>query len=167
MTDSNPYDPGTPGEPVDRILKRDSRGRVQTPAIQREGILDEFERSGLSGAQFAKQQGINYQTFASWRQKRKRQRSERKAELSGSGGAQEEKTDDFTFLEIIPNDAAVNQDKLRSEEKAAEQTAASKDQGIVVEIGRGIQVRIENETQLPLAIELIKSVSSDRISNPF
>ena len=52
------------------ILKTDVLGRVKTPAARREGLLDEFERSGLSGRQFAELAGIKYQTFATWAQKR-------------------------------------------------------------------------------------------------
>jgi len=35
---------------------------------QRERILDEYERSGLSGAKFAAVYGVKYQTFATWLQ---------------------------------------------------------------------------------------------------
>ncbi len=57
---------------VGRVLKTDVIGRVKTGARQRERVLDEFERSGLSGMKFAAVAGINYQTFASWVQKRRR-----------------------------------------------------------------------------------------------
>ncbi len=36
-----------------KILKTDALGRVRTPAARREQLLDEFERSGVSGAKFA------------------------------------------------------------------------------------------------------------------
>lgn len=39
---------------------------------RREALLDEFEKSGLSGAQFARTVGLKYQTFAYWRQQRQR-----------------------------------------------------------------------------------------------
>lgn len=52
-------------------LKRDALGRVSTPRAQRDAMLDEFERSGLSAARFARAAGINYQTFATWVQRRK------------------------------------------------------------------------------------------------
>ncbi len=55
-----------------RVLKRDARGRVKTTAEQRVAVLDEFDRSGLSGPQFARAAGIHYQTFATWVQKRRR-----------------------------------------------------------------------------------------------
>jgi hypothetical protein len=58
----------------EQVLKTDARGRVQTPAERRESLLDEFERSGLSGIKFAALAGIKYATFANWAQKRRRQR---------------------------------------------------------------------------------------------
>jgi len=59
-----------PDEPV--LLKKDARGRLLMPAGRREAILDEFERCGMSGAAFARQQGIKYQTFMAWCARRKR-----------------------------------------------------------------------------------------------
>ena len=59
-------------EPV--ILKTDGRGRVRTPLAQREGLLDAFERSGLSGMKFAALHGVKYPSFANWVQQRKRRR---------------------------------------------------------------------------------------------
>jgi transposase-like protein len=51
------------------ILKQDRKGRVRTPRAKREAILDEYERSGISGPEFAQYLGIKYQTFATWVQK--------------------------------------------------------------------------------------------------
>ncbi len=56
------------------ILRTDVLGRVKTPKERREALLDEFERSGLCGQKFAALAGIKYQTFATWAQKRRRQR---------------------------------------------------------------------------------------------
>ena len=53
------------------ILRRDGLGRVKTPRDRREALLDEFEKSGLQGAEFAQMAGIKYQTFASWVQSRR------------------------------------------------------------------------------------------------
>ena len=58
------------------ILKRDALGRVSVPQAQREALLDEFERSGLKGQPFARLAGVNYQTFASWIQKRRHARGD-------------------------------------------------------------------------------------------
>ncbi|NJN05531.1 MAG: hypothetical protein HC814_02805 [Rhodobacteraceae bacterium] len=37
-----------------------------TPAYDRESLLDAFEKSGMSGAAFARLHGIRYSTFAYW-----------------------------------------------------------------------------------------------------
>jgi len=58
------------------VLKQDVLGRVKTPPARREQLLDEFEQSGLPGLKFAALAGINYQTFATWAQKRRRQRGD-------------------------------------------------------------------------------------------
>ena len=48
------------------VLKQDVRGRVITPVARRLALVAEFERSGLSGAQFAKLAGVKYATFMNW-----------------------------------------------------------------------------------------------------
>ena len=60
-----------------RILKVDTLKRVRVPKARREAILGEFERSGLSGAAFAKLHGLKYGTFATWSLKRRKQASRR------------------------------------------------------------------------------------------
>ena len=63
--------------PTDEVvLKQDVLGRVKTPKVRREQLLDEFERSGLAGLKFAELAGIKYQAFATWAQKRRRQRGD-------------------------------------------------------------------------------------------
>jgi hypothetical protein len=57
-----------------KVLKQDTRVRV--PAPRREALLDEFERSGVSGAKFARLVGIKYPTFAGWVHRRRRVRGE-------------------------------------------------------------------------------------------
>jgi hypothetical protein len=56
------------------------------PRTRREALLDEFERSGGSAAQFAAYVGLRYSTFANWVNKRRRQRSGQ--QLSQGGGAE-------------------------------------------------------------------------------
>jgi hypothetical protein len=57
------------------VLKRDSRGRVRSTLAQRRTLLDAFACSGLSGPAFARVAGINYQTFATWRQEQRKSSS--------------------------------------------------------------------------------------------
>jgi hypothetical protein len=65
---------------TDLRVRRTSRGltfadhMVRVSRRRREALLDEFERGGTSGAQFADYVGIKYSTFANWIQKRRRPR---------------------------------------------------------------------------------------------
>ena len=64
------------------ILKQDGRGQVS--ACRREALLEEFEKSGASGAKFARLAGIKYSTFTVWVLKRRRQRGRSVKTLPGS-----------------------------------------------------------------------------------
>ena len=66
------------------ILKQDGRGRVRVPAERRDALLDEFEKSGASGAQFARLAGIKYATFAGWVLKRRKVRGRPAKSAPGS-----------------------------------------------------------------------------------
>ena len=57
------------------ILKTDRRGRVRFTSGRREQLLDEFGKSGFSAPRFCKVTGLSYSTFATWLQKRRRQRA--------------------------------------------------------------------------------------------
>ena len=61
---------------ADEILKTDVLGRVRTPLARREALLEELARSGVGGKKFAALVGVNYQTFASWVQPRRKARGE-------------------------------------------------------------------------------------------
>jgi transposase-like protein len=50
----------------------DSRGRVRASKEQREVILGEYERSGMSAARFARRSGMKYSTLAGWLQRYRR-----------------------------------------------------------------------------------------------
>jgi hypothetical protein len=60
---------------TNELLKVDRRGHVRVSAQRREALLDEFERCGVSAAEFAVQIGVKYTTFAHWRQRRERSRA--------------------------------------------------------------------------------------------
>ena len=53
-------------------LACDGTGQVRLSVQRREALLDEFERSGLSGVQLARLAGVKYPTFAVWVQNRRR-----------------------------------------------------------------------------------------------
>jgi hypothetical protein len=48
------------------IIKVDRRQRVRRTADQQAGLLAEYQRSGVSAAEFARLSGINYQTLCGW-----------------------------------------------------------------------------------------------------
>jgi DNA-binding transcriptional regulator YiaG len=53
------------------LIRTDALGRLHRTPEQREQILDEYERSGLSGPKFAALCGVKYQTLAAWLARRK------------------------------------------------------------------------------------------------
>lgn len=68
-----------------KIVKRDVLGRVKTSRERRSALLEEFDRSGMSGQKFAAWAGIKYTTFANWLQQRRKQR---KAEIEATNRVQ-------------------------------------------------------------------------------
>ena len=48
------------------------RRAARTNAVQRAQLLAVFDRSGLSGADFARRHGVHYTTFSGWRRRRDR-----------------------------------------------------------------------------------------------
>jgi transposase-like protein len=63
MTDTTPA--------VGEIIKTDGRGRMRVSTERRQGLLAEYDQSGLSAKKFAQLAGIKYQTLANWLQKRR------------------------------------------------------------------------------------------------
>lgn len=109
------------------VLRTDTKGRVRTPAAEREAILDLFEQGGMSGAAFARLHGIRYPTFAHWR----KQRRERKEPSRPAAGAM--------FQEVV-----------------LEPNAGPRGEGLVVELPLGARVRLERAEQIPLIAVLCR-----------
>lgn len=130
----------TEGE--EAVLKTDVLGRIRTPRERREKILDEFESSGLSGRKFAELTGINYQTFATWAQKRRRERKQYPAapKLSSNSASQ------VRWLEAV-----VEQKKL---------PAGSAQNVLVVHLPGGARMEIADATQAALAAALLRSMEN-------
>ena len=118
------------------LLKRDALGRVRTPAAKRGEILDEFERSGVSGAEFAALAGIKYQTFASWVQERRRQRGAQGRKAPAKPAAR------VRFLEAVVERPDAGPDPLE------------------VELPGGVRLRITGPEQVPWAVQLIRELAS-------
>ncbi len=118
---------------TDGILKTDEVGRVRTPAARRESLLDEFERSGLSGQKFAALAGIKYPTFAAWAGKRRRQRG-------GDAAAMAKPVDPARWLEAVVEQA---------------QSSAA----LVLHLPGGIRVEVGDEKQAVLAAVLVRALA--------
>jgi len=59
-------------ELVDLGEKRDRLGRKITPAERRAELVAAWRQSGLTQAAFARHEGVNYTTFASWVQEERK-----------------------------------------------------------------------------------------------
>ena len=124
----------------DELLKSDVLGRVRTPRERREGLLDEFERSGLTGQKFAALVGVKYQTFASWVQKRRKRR--------GSYGQ----------AEPLETRSTVSQ-PVQWLEAVAEARGGSPPKELRVELPGGVSVKIADAGQAVLAARLLRELA--------
>ena len=114
------------------VLKTDGRRRVRVPVERREALLDEFGKSGMSGARFARLAGIKYATFANWTQARRKAKAQ---ETLGSGP-----------LRLI---------------EAVMEGGGSGSGGLVIELLGGGRVRVESPLQLRLAAELLSLMAQN------
>lgn len=119
------------------ILKADSKGRMQTPPARREQLLDEFEKSGLSGAKFAQLSGIKYQTFAAWAARRRQQRGLSCPTLSPSAPS-------VRWLEAVVSEATT--------------TPAQTLPPIKVSLGTGSWVEFNQAAQVGLVAALLQAL---------
>jgi ferric-dicitrate binding protein FerR (iron transport regulator) len=123
------------------IIKTDVLGRIKTPAARREQLLDEFERSGLSGCKFAELVGIKYSTFATWGQKRRRARGTYAALKTPAKAAEQ-----VRWLEAVVQEAQDSKTGLK--------------ESIVLELRGGGRVELSHAKQLPLAAALLRELES-------
>jgi transposase-like protein len=127
----------------DTILKVDVLGRVRTPRDQRERILDAFEQSGIPGTRFAKEHGINYQTFATWIQRRRRKRGDYRCQGKQKKSVRGTPSGALMLAEVcIPNE--------KSEAAAA----------VRVELPGGASLTVTDASQTAIAAELIRQLST-------
>lgn len=114
----------------DSLVKFDRRGRLRYAPEQKAALVEAYAASGLSGPKFAALHGVNYQTFASWLQKRKRA-----AVPPGLPAPQ-----DWALLEVsVP---------------AARGTAA-----LTVLLPGGAELRVSGSDAVPVAAALIRELS--------
>lgn len=123
-----------------QILKTDSLARVRTPPERKRELLDEFERSGLSGWKFASLVGIKYQTFAAWVAKRKREgRADTPAQAEAASVAK------VRWLEAVMD---------QGQEPNGKSSA-----GLTVHFAGGARTEIANPQQAELAAALLRALN--------
>ena len=118
------------------LIRTDVLGRARHTREQREQILDEYERSGLSGPKFAALCGVKYQTFANWLQRRKRPRKvypKEKPQREGAGQVQ--------WLEA-----------------SVQAAVSSSGTGLVLQLPGGARAQISNERHIALAAALVRAL---------
>jgi hypothetical protein len=126
----------------ERVLKTDVLGRVKTPPERREALLDEFEKSAMSGKKFAEFIGVKYQTWASWRQERRRRRQR----SAGAGSVAEGGAPAVRFVEAM----------VQGEVAAAKSATAA----LRVHLPGGAHLEIADRHQALLAGELLRALKS-------
>jgi hypothetical protein len=121
--------------PQPSLIKTDVRGRMQRTPEQREKILDEYERSGLSGPKFAALCGVKYQTFATWLARRKSRRQAPPKQQPPRKAAPQ-----VRWLE------------------ASVQPAAASTTGLLLQLPGGVRAQISNEHHIALAAALVRAL---------
>ena len=114
------------------LVKCDRRGRLRYAPGQRQALLEAYATSGLSGPKFAALHGVNYQTLASWLQKRKR----------GGGPA------------ALPAPAGLALVEVEAPSQFSD------DGSLLLNLPGGISLRIANPAAVPLAAALIRALSA-------
>jgi hypothetical protein len=122
------------------VLKTDKLGRVKTPPARREHLLEEFERSGLSGVKFAELAGIKYQTLATWLKKRRQQRGI----TVPPGGMPVKRPEPVRWLEAVVEQA---QGSGRQNPRA-----------VILQLPGGVRLEITDAQQVELAVLLLRAL---------
>jgi transposase-like protein len=115
----------------DSLVKFDRRGRLRYGPEQKAALVEAYAASGLSGPKFAALHGVNYQTFASWLQKRKRA-----ASPTGLPAPQ-----DWALVEV------------------AVPAVRGSAPGLTVLLPGGAELRVAGSDAVPLAAALIRELS--------
>ena len=120
---------------TEKIIKADTRGRLRTTAERREFLLDEFERSAMTGRKFAQWAGIRYSTFGNWSRARKKLR---RAELATTTGPR--------WLEAVVK------------EPVSEAQGQRKAGPLIVHGRGGVRLELSDESQIKLAARLLREL---------
>jgi len=87
-------------EHAGQILSQDVLGRVLVTRERRESLLEEYDRSGMSGVSFAKYVGIKYTTLAYWLKRRRHHREREKLLMKAEVGTESGRSSG-TWIEAV------------------------------------------------------------------
>jgi len=122
------------GNPDDKLIRADRRGRLLVRAEQRAAILKAFDESALSAMAFCRRHGLSYSTFATWIQRRRREQVPGNGETVASASP---------FAEVVIDEG-----------KAIPKAVAP----LRVILRSGISFEVVSADQVPLAVALIQSL---------
>lgn len=134
------------------LLKTDVLGRTRMSRAQREALLDTFETSSMTGQAFALQHGIKIQTFASWIQKRRRDRGDYQNESVCRKLRMRKNTTPMRSQKTTPPATALNLIEVDLRKDPTASTA------LEVILPGGAIVRISHESQITLLQLLLRQL---------
>lgn len=137
----------------DEVLKADVRGRVRPTPQRREALLDEFERAGVSGQRFAALVGVNYQTFASWVQKRRKVRGQHPLAAGQARGMGPAAAGTLRWVEAVVENGAVG---------SREAEGAS----LWVHLPGGARMEIGGGREAALAAQVLRALAASAEARP-
>ena len=129
-----------------QIIKADVLGRALVSKQRREALLDEFEKSGMSGSSFAQWAGIKYQTFALWARKRRLAKKTVTPQVP---------------VETKESSQPGSAKSLRWVEAVVDQTSksvGSEGTGLMVHLPCGARMEISDERGAMLAVEVLRQL---------
>jgi hypothetical protein len=133
-------------EEAGEILSRDAQGRVLVSRERRELLLEQYDRSGMSGVKFAEYVGIKYSTLAYWLQSRRRRR-EREKLLLKAGGETEPSKGHGAWIEAVVENGA----QPRIQEGA-----------LRIYFAGGARCQISSAAEVAMAAELLGRLAAKR-----
>lgn len=134
-------------EQAGQILSQDARGRVLATQERRDLVLEEYDRSGMSGVRFAQYVGIKYTTLAHWLRRRRRQRQREKL-LTNGGGETEPGGSNGTWIEAVVDKKA----------SAARAPAGA----LRIYFAAGAYCQVSSAAEVALAAELLGRLGAKR-----
>jgi hypothetical protein len=131
---------------TNELMKVDRRGHVRVSAQRREVLLDEFERCGVSAAEFAAQIGVKYSTFAHWRQMRERKQTEARDVASPAP------------IALLPGGSKSATRWVEAVVEANGSSGMARGASLKIALPGGASLEVSQAAQMKLAAELLRAL---------